>query len=77
MAGAEADVSPQCERSHSSGILNDVCEYCRQPAPKRRPWSKYCSNRCRSAANRNQHAEQVRHMRALIGELAKLTERTS
>ena len=75
MASTSAEVSPECERSHSTGILGDLCEYCRQPAPKRRPWSKYCSNRCRAAANRKQHAEQVRRMKALIGELAKLTER--
>jgi hypothetical protein len=68
-----AEVSPECEHSHSTGILGESCERCGQPALKRRPWARYCSNRCRAAANRKKQAEKVRRMEALIGELAELT----
>jgi hypothetical protein len=69
------EVRPDCEHSQARGILGDVCENCgREPALTRRPWGRYCSNRCRAAASRKKQAEKVRQMEALIGELAKLTE---
>lgn len=65
-----ADVPAKRERTRSRGTL--VCGRCGVLLSVTRPWHRYCSDRCRAAANRARQADRVRQMEALISELARL-----
>jgi predicted nucleic acid-binding Zn ribbon protein len=72
MDGRGAEVSPQAERAAMAGYLR--CESCGTGFPAGRTDKRFCSNRCRAAANRKKQAEKDARKDALIAELAKLTE---
>lgn len=71
MSQAQPEVSPQAERAALAGYLR--CVQCGLTFPPGRADKRFCTDRCRAAANREARAAKVRRMEGLIAELSRLT----